>query len=50
MDVCESTGKQKSKGDYLRRLAIFGADSRGGAMALLFAARMAGLENLLRPR
>jgi unsaturated rhamnogalacturonyl hydrolase len=43
MDVCESTGKQKSKADYLRRAAILGQDPRGGAMALLFATEMAGL-------
>jgi unsaturated rhamnogalacturonyl hydrolase len=43
MDVCESTGKQKSKADYLRRAAILGTDPRGGAMALLFATEMAGL-------
>lgn len=44
MDVCESTGKQKSEADYLRRAAILGQDSRGGAMALLFATQMAGLK------
>ncbi|HLK50451.1 MAG TPA: glycoside hydrolase family 88 protein [Bryobacteraceae bacterium] len=44
MDVCESTGKQKSKTDYLRRQAILGQDPRGGAMALLFATEMAGLD------
>ena len=43
MDVCESTGKQKSEADYLRRAAILGQDPRGGAMALLFAIQMAGL-------
>lgn len=43
MDVCESTGKQKSQLDYLRRAAIVGPDPRGGAMALLFATEMAGL-------
>ena len=43
MDVCESTGKQKSTADYLRREAIFGQDARGGAMALFFATQMAGL-------
>jgi rhamnogalacturonyl hydrolase YesR len=41
LDVCESTGKQKSTADYLRREAIFGQDPRGGAMALLFATQMA---------
>ena len=44
MDVCESTGKQKSETDYLRRAAILGQDPRGGAMALLLATQMAGLK------
>ena len=43
LDVCESTGKQKSAADYLRRAALAGRDPRGGAMALLFAVTMAGL-------
>jgi unsaturated rhamnogalacturonyl hydrolase len=42
LDVCESTGKQKSLADYLQRKAIFDQDPRGGAMALLFATEMAG--------
>lgn len=42
VDVCESTGKQKSKEDYLRRAAILGQDPRGGAMALLFATELSG--------
>ena len=37
IDVCTSTGKQKSLQDYLDRTAILGIDPRGGAMALLFA-------------
>jgi unsaturated rhamnogalacturonyl hydrolase len=37
MDVCESTGKQKSVKDYLHRAAILDRDPRGGAMALLLA-------------
>jgi rhamnogalacturonyl hydrolase YesR len=41
MDVCESTGKQKTLGDYLRRAAILDRDPRGGAMALLFATELA---------
>ena len=44
MDVCESTGKLKSLQEYLDRRAIDGEDARGGAMALLFATEMAGLE------
>jgi unsaturated rhamnogalacturonyl hydrolase len=43
MDVCESTGKQKSLNDYLHRAAILDRDPRGGAMALLFATELAGL-------
>ena len=40
MDVCESTGKQKSLDEYLRRAASWGPDQRGGAMGLLFATEM----------
>lgn len=40
LDVCESTGKQKSLADYLHRKAIFDKDPRGGAMALLFATEL----------
>ena len=43
IDVCESTGKQKTLEDYLNRVAILGPDQRGGGMALLFATEMAGL-------
>jgi len=41
MNVCESTGKQKSTEDYLRRVAILDRDPRGGGMALLFATELA---------
>jgi unsaturated rhamnogalacturonyl hydrolase len=41
MDVCESTGKQKSLKDYLHRAAILDRDPRGGAMALLLATELA---------
>ncbi len=41
VDVCRSTGKQKSVRDYFDRTAILGKDDRGGAMALLFATEMA---------
>jgi rhamnogalacturonyl hydrolase YesR len=44
MDVCESTNKQRTLQDYLRRAAILGTDPRGGGMALLFATEMAGLK------
>lgn len=40
MDVCESTGKQKSLKDYLHRAAILDRDARGGAMALLLATEL----------
>ena len=44
MDVCESTNKQKTLEDYLHRAASLDQDARGGAMALLLATEMAGLE------
>ena len=40
IDVCESTNKQKLLTDYYNREAILGKDSRGGSMALQFAAEM----------
>lgn len=40
MDVCESTGKQKTAADYLLRKAILDRDARGGAMALLLATQL----------
>jgi rhamnogalacturonyl hydrolase YesR len=43
IDVCESTGAQKSLADYLKRKAIMGTDPRGGAMVLMLAVEMAGL-------
>jgi rhamnogalacturonyl hydrolase YesR len=43
LDVCESTNKQRSLDDYLRRAALTGRDARGGAMALVFATELAGL-------
>jgi rhamnogalacturonyl hydrolase YesR len=44
VDVCESTNKQKTLEDYLHREAILGPDPRGGAMAMLFATEMGGLQ------
>jgi hypothetical protein len=38
--VCESTGKQKTLEDYLKRRAITGMDPRGGAMGLYLATEM----------
>ncbi len=40
VDVCTSTGKQKSIREYLDRTAILGPDPRGGAMALLLATEL----------
>jgi rhamnogalacturonyl hydrolase YesR len=40
IDVCESTGKQKTLEDYLNRAASSGKDARGGGMALLLATEM----------
>lgn len=40
IDVCESTGKQKTLEDYFRRKAIRGRDDRGGAFALLLATQL----------
>jgi rhamnogalacturonyl hydrolase YesR len=40
MDVSESTNKQPTEEDYLRRAAILDRDQRAGAMALMFATEM----------
>jgi len=37
IDVCESTAKQASNDDYIKRRAILGPDARAGGMAMLFA-------------
>jgi rhamnogalacturonyl hydrolase YesR len=44
VDVCESTARFTTVEEYLRRAAILGADPRGGAMAMMFAEKMAGLD------
>lgn len=44
VDACESTPKMKTLDEYLHRAAILGPDPRAGAMALMFAVEMAGLE------
>jgi len=44
VDACESTLKLKSVDEYLHRAALFGPDPRAGAMALMFATAMAGLD------
>ncbi len=43
IDVCESTGAQKSLADYLNRKAILGTDPRGGAMVFLLAVELLNL-------
>ena len=44
VDACESTLKLKSVDEYLHRAALFGPEPRAGAMALMFATAMAGLD------
>lgn len=44
VDACESTLKLKTVDEYVRRTALFGVDARAGAMALMFATSMAGLD------
>lgn len=44
VDVCESTGKQRTLTEYLQREAILGRDPRGGGMAMMFATEIAGLK------
>jgi unsaturated rhamnogalacturonyl hydrolase len=41
VDVCESTGKQKTLQDYLDREGILGRDPRAGGMAMMLAVEMA---------
>ena len=44
VDGCESTTKMKTVDEYLHRAAILGPDPRSGAMALMFATELAGLD------
>ncbi|SFV11665.1 glycoside hydrolase family 88 protein [Pseudoduganella namucuonensis] len=44
VDVCAGTGKQTSLQAYIGRPALLGADPRGGAMALLAATELMGVE------
>jgi rhamnogalacturonyl hydrolase YesR len=37
IDVCESTARQASNEDYIKRMAILGPDARAGGMAMMFA-------------
>lgn len=44
VDSCESTLKLKTVDEYLHRAALFGTEPRAGAMVLMFATAMAGLD------
>jgi rhamnogalacturonyl hydrolase YesR len=46
VNVCASTGKQKTLQDYFNRPAVNGRDDRGGAMGLLFAVELLAAEKL----
>ena len=50
INVCTSTGKQKTLEDYYRRKAILGSDARGGAMALLLAGEISEWFDASEPR
>ncbi|MEJ1965189.1 MAG: glycoside hydrolase family 88 protein [Gammaproteobacteria bacterium] len=44
VDSCESTARLKSVDEYVHRAALMGTEPRAGAMALMFATAMAGLD------
>jgi unsaturated rhamnogalacturonyl hydrolase len=44
VDSCESTQKLKTVDEYLHRAALFGTEPRAGAMTMMFATAMAGLD------
>jgi rhamnogalacturonyl hydrolase YesR len=44
VDSCESTLKLKTVDEYVHRAALFGTEPRAGAMVLMFATAMAGLD------
>jgi rhamnogalacturonyl hydrolase YesR len=44
VDSCESTLKLKTIDEYLHRAALFGTEPRAGAMVLMFATALAGLD------
>ena len=44
VDSCESTLKLKTVDEYLHRAALFGTEPRAGAMVLMFATALAGLD------
>jgi rhamnogalacturonyl hydrolase YesR len=50
VDVCTSTGKMTSLREYLDRPAVLGIDARGGGMALVLAAELAGLHDAAAKR
>ena len=43
VDSCESTLKLKTVDEYVHRAALFGTEPRAGAMVMMFATAMAGL-------
>jgi unsaturated rhamnogalacturonyl hydrolase len=43
VDSCESTANLKTVDEYLHRAALFGTEPRAGAMVMMFATAMAGL-------
>ena len=44
VDSCESTQRLKSVDEYLHRAALFGTEPRAGAMVMMFATGLAGLD------
>jgi rhamnogalacturonyl hydrolase YesR len=46
VNVCASTGKQKTLQDYFNRPAINGRDDRGGAMGLIFSVELLAANDL----
>lgn len=44
VDSCESTLKLKTVDEYVHRAALFGTEPRAGAMVLMFATALAGLD------
>ena len=43
VDSCESTQKLKTEDEYVHRAALFGTEPRAGAMVMMFATALAGL-------
>ena len=44
VDSCESTANLKTVDEYVHRAALFGTEPRAGAMVMMFATAMAGLD------